>query len=163
MAKIETIGFDASAPNDPDQQTEIINVSATVGANGVNNQEDIIVVQALLKFALEPRPEFREVNFPEPCGAFLKTTTQIIKKYQRHQSREGTRVPIDGRIDPLKGGIYAFGSKKMWTIYTLNIDALETALIGGYGDPIGAICKRWPFIRGILNKSGVGTLGLELA
>lgn len=162
MAKIDRIGFDPQAPADPDQQTDIINVTATVGANGVNNPEDVIIVQALLKFALEPRPDYRGVRFPEPSGANVVTTAQIIKKYQRHQSRSGSRVSIDGRVDPLKGGIYAYGKKKMWTIYTLNLDAVETALLSGAGDPIKAICRRWSVVDRILNKNGVGTLGLEL-
>lgn len=162
MAKIETIGFNPKAVNDPEQQTEIINVSASVGANGVNNHEDVIVVQALLKYALERNPDFRNSDFPEPSGAFIKTTAQLIKKYQRHQSRNGQKVPIDGRIDPVRGGIFAYGSNKWWTIYALNVEAFEPALLYGDKSPIEGICKRWAFIKPILNKNGAGSLDLSL-
>lgn len=160
MAKIQTVGYN---PNDPQDTTDIINVSASVGTNGVNNSEDVIVVQALLKYALEPRIDFRSAEFPEPSGAFIKTTAQLIKKYQRYNNRkENVRVAIDGRIDPVKGGAYANGTRKHWTIYSLNVEALEVALLSGHKSPIEGICKRWSFIRGILNKNGVGSLGLEL-
>ena len=160
MAKIETVGFNL---NNPQDTAEIINVSASVGVNGVNNSEDVIVVQALLKYALEQRIDFRGAEFPEPSGAFIKTTSQLIKKYQRYNNREGNiRVSIDGRIDPVKGNAFANGTKKHWTIYSLNADAMEVALLSGHKSPIEGICKRWSFIRGILNKNGVGTLGLEL-
>ena len=162
MARIDIIGFNPNAPDDPEQQTEIINVSAAVGANGVNNNEDVIVVQALLKYALERDPYFQNEEFPEPCGAFLKTTAKLIKKYQRYQSRNGQNVPIDGRIDPLKGGMYAYGSNKWWTIYALNIEAMKPALLSGHKSPIEGICNRWSFIRSILNKNGIGSLNLAL-
>lgn len=160
MAKIETIGFN---PNNSEDQTQIINVSSPVGTGGANQRDDVIVVQALLKYALEGRSDFRDIGFPEPCGAFVKTTAQIIKKYQRYNNRrDQVRVAIDGRIDPAKGGAYAFGRRKHWTIYSLNIEALEMALLNGHGSPLEGICKRWSFIRPLLERNGVGTLGLEL-
>ena len=160
MAKIETVGYN---PPNPDDTIEIINVSASVGTNGVNSSEDVIVVQALLKYALEKRIDFRDAEFPEPCGAFIKTTARLIKKYQRYNDRRGNvRVAIDGRIDPVKGSAFANGTKKYWTIYSLNMEALETALLSGHKSLIEGICRRWSFLRGILNKNGVGTLGLEL-
>lgn len=161
MAKIDTITVD---PNDPENtSSKFINVTATVGANGVNLKEDVMVVQALLKLALEPNPDFRGVEFPEPTGTFNEATAQLIKKYQRNHNRRHTqKVSIDGRIDPARGGHYAFGTKKLWTIFSLNIKALETAILYGYKDPVEEICKRWNSIRGILINNGVGSLGLEL-
>lgn len=159
MAKIENIKF----AEGPYNTTDIINVSASVGVNGVNRSEDIIIVQALLKYGLEGRTEFRDAEFPEPSGAFVKTTAKLIKKYQRFNNRsEGVRVSIDGRIDPLTGSVFAYGKKKHWTIYSLNVHAEEMSLVY-YNTPlIEGICKRWPFIGEMLNKNGVGTLGLPL-
>lgn len=160
MAKIETINYN---PNNAGDTAEIINVSATVGTNGVNNQDDVIVVQALLKYALEERVDFRDVTFPEPSGTYSRATALIIKKFQRYNNRSfGKKVSIDGRIDPAKGGAFAFGTRKHWTIYSLHVEALGIALISGDISPIEGICRRWPFIRKILNPHGVGTLGLEL-
>lgn len=160
MAKIETVGFN---PRNPDDKAKIINVSASVGANGVNNSEDVIVVQALLKYALGERREYWDAEFPEPSGAFIDSTARLIKKFQRHNNRaQNVRVAIDGRIDPVKGGAYAQGTKKHWTIYSLNVSALEIALLNGHNSAIEGICKRWSFIQGILSKNGVGSLGLEL-
>lgn len=160
MAKIETVGFN---PGNPDDKADIINVSASVGSNGVNNSEDVIVVQALLKYALEERREYRGAEFPEPSGAFVNSTAQLIKKFQRHNNRaQNVRVAIDGRVDPAKGGAYAHGSRKHWTIYSLNVAALEMAILNGQNSAIEAICNRWSFIRGLLNKNGIGSLDLEL-
>jgi hypothetical protein len=165
MAKIETVGYKPGNPTHAEYQTKIINVSASVGISSVNQLKDVMVVQALLKYALEKRIDFRGEEFPEPCGVFIKTTAQLIKKYQRWVNRS-RRVPvsIDGRINPVKGGAYAFGKNKLWTIYALNVDAMERALLEGEagGDYIEAICQRWAFLRPVLNKSGTGSLDLAL-
>jgi hypothetical protein len=159
MAKIDSIAFNRHNSSD---KTDIINVSSSVGVRGVNHTDDVIVVQALLKYALEHKRDFRNEEFPEPCGAFLKTTSQLIKKYQRYHNRNGSLVSIDGRIDPAEGSAYAKGSRKFWTIYALNIDAVEAAFLSGRKSAIDGVCSRWPFIKKILNKNGVGTLNLEL-
>ncbi|MEZ5426461.1 MAG: hypothetical protein R2747_09360 [Pyrinomonadaceae bacterium] len=159
MAKIDTIVFD---PTIPDGRDRMINVSATVGANGVNHQDDVIAVQALLKYALQWRNDFKGEEFPEPSGAFIKATAHLIKKYQRHMNRKSHNMSIDGRIDPAKSGIYAYGTKKIWTIYALHVDSIETALLSGHKTPIDGICKRWPFMEAILEKQGVGSLNLAL-
>jgi hypothetical protein len=165
MAKIQTIGFNFNEPDDPEQSEKIINLSASVGANGVNLRDDVVVVQALLKYAIEPRqyPEFRGTQFPEPTGASTKATIELIKNYQRFNNRRNRiKVSIDGRIDPLKDGVHIHGTSRRWTIYALHVDALETGLLSRQKSPIEGICRRWSFIRRILNKDGVGTLGLSL-
>jgi hypothetical protein len=162
MAKIERIGFDPKAPNDPELQTDIINVSAAVGANGVNYKDDVIVVQALLKYSLERHPKFKDVELPEPTGAFIGATARLIKKYQRYQTRDGQDVAIDGRIDPIKGGVFAYGTKKWWTLYALNVEAIRPTILEGHTSPIKAICDRWSIVKTILEKNGVGSLNLAL-
>lgn len=155
MAKIINIEMS------PGITEEVINIAATVGANGVNLQEDVIVVQALLKHTLEWLSDFSEVKFPEPTGGDIKTTTQIIKKFQRYNNRaEKQAVSIDGRIDPITG-IYAHGTNKYWTLYALHSKAREASLLSGSGPPIEAICRRWSSVKAALENS-VGSLGLAL-
>lgn len=156
MAKIITLKTGAEITD------EVINITATVGANGVNLQQDVIVVQALLKYALESVWDFREVNFPEPTGGDIRTTTEIIKKFQRYNNRRTLQpVPIDGRIDPIKEGKYAYGTNKLWTLYALHSKALEISLFSGNPHPIKAICRRWSAVKAVLENS-VGSLGLAL-
>ena len=59
IAKIETVGFKPGNPTDAEYQTKIINVSSSVGVKSVNQLKDVMVVQALLKYALETRIDFR--------------------------------------------------------------------------------------------------------
>ena len=155
MAKIINIEMS------PGLTDEVINVAATVGANGVNLQEDVIVVQALLKYTLERLSDFSDVKFPEPTGGDIRTTTQIIKKFQRYNNRgEKQTVSIDGRIDPIKG-IYAHGTNKYWTLYALHSKAREISLLSGSAPPVEAICRRWSAVKAAL-VNGVGSLGLAL-
>ncbi|HEY0049956.1 MAG TPA: hypothetical protein VGB68_11750, partial [Pyrinomonadaceae bacterium] len=72
MPKVETIeGF------------QVINVSASVGKNAVNLKDDVIVVQALLKYVFETGDFFKGVVLPEPTGTMDKTTAWVIKRYQQ--------------------------------------------------------------------------------
>ena len=140
-----------------------VNLSAAVGAKGVNSKDDVIAVQALLKYAMSGRPAWKGINFPEPTGTLDQMTISLIRKYQafaRRRSNGG--VSVDGRIDPAKGE-RAFGKRGMWTILMLNGDAMESWLLKGgknssYLRDIGA---RYPAFQAAIGD-GVGTLGLEL-
>lgn len=157
MAKIITL-----QPRE-DMTDDVINVTATVGVGGVNLQQDVIVVQALLRYALESIPDFQDVKIPEPTGGDVRTTAEIIKKFQRYYNRTGRKpVSIDGRIDPIQGKTeYAYGTNKLWTLYALHTKAIEVSLLSGKGDPIKAICQRWSAVKAVLENS-VGSLGLAL-
>jgi hypothetical protein len=142
---------------------EVINVTATVGVGGVNLQQDVIVVQALLRFALEDVGGFQDVQIPEPTGGDVRTTAEIIKKFQRYYNRtKRDPISIDGRIDPIQGKTpFAYGTNKLWTLYALHQRAIETSLLSGKGDPIKAICRRWSAVKAVLENS-VGSLDLAL-
>ena len=149
MAKIETF---TENPSVPDEAIQFINIGASVGLNGVNQKDDVMVVQALLKCALESHPHFKNVNFPEPNGLMTRDLIEIIKKYQRFNNRKDPiKMPVDGRIDPMRNGVYVPGKRKFWTIFALNTRALETSLLSGTGDPIKAIPRRWSTVGAILN------------
>jgi hypothetical protein len=142
-----------------------INVSASVGMGGVNSKDDVLVVQAMLKYALEARSYFLGEKFPEPTGTMDPSTMALIRKYQGYLRRK-LRVPIsvDGRIDPAKGGS-AFGKKGKWTIQMLNADVMEMWLIayGGEGNHLEDLCRRYPQVSKALGGDvPVGTLSLRL-
>lgn len=157
MAKIITL------KTGKDMTDEVINVTATVGVGGVNLQQDVIVVQALLKYALESVWDFKDVKIPEPTGGDVRTTAEIIKKFQRYYNRtKRDPVSIDGRIDPIQSKTpFAYGTNKLWTLYALHQRAIETSLLSGTGDPIKAICRRWSAVKAVFENS-IGSLGLAL-
>ena len=142
-----------------------INVTGSVGRGGVNAKNDVMVVQAMLKYALEDRAQFKNVPFPAPSGTIEEDTIQLIYKYQRHlRSRLRVRVSVDGRIDPARGE-RAFGSKGQWTIQSLNGDAMEAWLVfkGGGDNYIEAICRKYPQVLNALGGSiPVGGLSMSL-
>lgn len=152
MAKIENI-----------DGASHVNVSASVGRNGVNNESDVIAVQALMKFALEGRAEWQGIRFPEPTGTMDKKTFELIKHFQRHQKKNSKRGKIDGRIDPAKG-LFVNGGANFWTICALNVEAMESwAVWNRIGrDHIHAIGLLFPAFKAAVGDKGVGTLNLEL-
>jgi len=142
-----------------------INVTGSVGRGGVNAKNDVMVVQAMLKYALEERAQFKNDRFPAPSGTINEETIQMIYKYQRYlRSKLKIRVSVDGRIDPAKGE-RAFGSKGQWTIQSLNGDVMEAWLVfkGGGDNYIEALCRKYPQVLNALGGSiPVGSLSLSL-
>lgn len=154
MPKVETIeGF------------QVINVSASVGKNAVNLKDDVIVVQALLKYVFETGDFFKGVVLPEPTGTMDKTTAWVIKRYQQLAKKNyGSlgNVVADGRISPAKGGRVP-GKNNRYTIVLLNDEAelkyiQQRRVPGGF---VNDICDRFPQVEAVLENS-VGTLGLTL-
>jgi hypothetical protein len=142
-----------------------INVSASVGAGGANSKDDVIVVQAMLKYALEARSFFLGEKFPEPTGTMDVATIDLIRKYQRYLRRK-LKVPVsvDGRIDPANGST-AFGKNGKWTIQMLNADVMEMWLIvhGGEGNHLEDLCRRFPLVASAIGgEVPAGTLSLRL-
>ena len=154
MAKIDVI-------ND----FEFLNVTAAVGANGVNLKDDVVVVQALLHYALRKRGGFRGLKFPVVSGGMDNGTTEMIRRFQNYIKKSPWhrfKVATDGRIDPAKGeGVT--GKKRRWTILELNYMALEMWLLdsASNGGFINDISVRDPIVGEVLANS-VGSLGLSL-
>lgn len=124
-----------------------INVSNSVGKGGVNDRADVVVVQALMKYALEGKSHFKGDIF-EINGVMSKRTLQLIKKYQRYlRTERDVSVSVDGRIDSANGIFVRKGRKLTWTIGQLNGEALEMYLLtnkGGGRDYIQAIRNLYP-------------------
>lgn len=142
-----------------------INVTATVGAGGVNLKDDVMVVQAMLKYALEARPYFQKFKFPEPTGVMNKETAEIIKEYQRFlRRRDNVSVSVDGVISRAVGE-KAFGKRGLWTILCLNTHVMESQLLSGEAESnhILFLCRKFPQLFKVLDDVPVGTLNLSLA
>lgn len=139
-----------------------INLTASVGENGVNLKDDVMVVQAMMKYALEGRPQFRRFRFSEPTGAMDKNTAQMIREFQRNLRRRGIRVSADGVIDRAVGE-KPFGKKSHWTILQLNWEVLEWRLLsGGSGSEFEDLCRKFPQLHAVLDDLPVGSLDLSL-
>jgi len=143
---------------------DLINVTASVGVGGVNLKGDVMVVQAMLKYALEEKPYFRKLKFPEPTGAVCDDTKVLIKEYQRYlRKKENVGVSVDGVIDRAVGE-KPFGRRGQWTIHCLNSDVLVKRLLyGGEGSEIQDLCRKYPQLHSVLDDVPVGTLNLPLA
>lgn len=128
MAKIETITDDLGEP------LTIINVSNSVGVNGVNDPEDVQVVKALFKFVpnkyhlvvgAKQGWEMEDDSLPLPYDGTTWGIPEITKSFQKYAnkmlSKYGYKVEVSGRIKPAKYN--AVVGKKYSTIVALNVFA----------------------------------------
>jgi hypothetical protein len=140
----------------------IINLTASVGFNGVNLRDDVIVIQAMLKHAPEKRGVFGKVKLPPPSGMMTPPWVEIIKDYQRYlRTKKNEKVSVDGKIDRAIGE-RVFGIRTKWTILCLNNELLELRLFdGGTGSEIEGLCRQFPQLNRIL-ETPVGSLDLTL-
>lgn len=140
----------------------VINLTASVGENGVNLKNDVLVVQAMLKHAPEKRGVFGKVKLPEPNGVMNQFWIDIIKDYQRYLRRKrNEKISVDGKIDRAIGET-VFGKRTKWTILSLNSELLELKLLdGGSGNEIEDLTRQFPQLHKVLEMP-VGSLGLTL-
>ncbi len=148
-----------------------INVDNPVGAGSraVNNRDDVLVVQAMLKYAVANNPYFAYTNVFPVTGQMDNETILNIRTFQQFvREKLNSRVSVDGRIDPAKGLFVSSGKRGnrqrlTWTIGQLNGAALEACFLKGREDYIADICKMYPQVRAILAGNAVGSLRLALA
>ena len=142
---------------------EIINLTASVGENSVNLKDDVMVVQAMLKYSLRENPAFSNFKLPEPTGAMNDQTKVLIKEYQRFMNRKRKGgISVDGVIDRAVGE-RPFGRRGEWTIFCLNSQVLEARLLsGGEGNEFEDLCRRFPQLYAVLDNLPVGSLRLSL-
>lgn len=128
--------------DDMGQSMEIINVWDAVGANGVNNPDDIQVIKAL--FYCVPRScisgkyrssynslgagaswEILNTKIPSPHDSTTRDVVETIKSFQKYAnkmlSKYGFKVNVSGRIKPAKK--FAVVGKTYSTIAALNLFA----------------------------------------
>ncbi len=148
MAKIEnaTLG---------NVKTEHVNVSDVVGIGGINERNDVMLIQALFKLI-----GFNDIyakryfglsanDIPEPTGILDVKTILAIWGFQRVMSSR--LLNNDGKIHPasyqdriIKNAFYK-GSRLM-AITLLNMEAVETAINQALGDVPAALKKIAPAI-----------------
>jgi hypothetical protein len=135
MAEIMKFNFNAEVSQD------YLNVSSSVGKGGVNDNGDVLVIQALFWEVLPRRYKVPYHELPLPTGTFDLKTASLIKKYQQ-LNRQG-KVSRDGLINK------AFwrnvhGSNRLWTIVRLNDDLAEICFLRGIDDnPISYLMDRF--------------------
>lgn len=127
-----------------------LNIDATVGVEGVNNRDDVYFVQALLSEVLSYKSNTQYstgVSFTStiassriiPTGTFDTNTKLALADYKRICNEMAKKDPAlrdkayyDKHIDPIRGSIFAFGTKKRWAIARLNDEVREFTEKGGY-------------------------------
>ena len=144
MAKIEK----------DDQGEDIINVSEKVGVRGLNDPNDVMVVQGMLKYLTQFTKKWTKVVLPEPNGTLDKNTQQAIFDYQQHVRTDPNKAPHfwiakDGSISSFKAGMQLL-YKQQLTITAMNGDcAMLNAALRDGKDHIDAITMRFPFTVGV--------------
>lgn len=143
MAKIDT----------DDSGEKIINVDEKVGVRGVNDPNDVMVIQGMLNYLQQFTVKWTKVTVPVPNGTLDKSTQQAIFDYQQfvrsHPSQRKIWVAKDGSVSAFKKGTQLL-HKQQWTILAMNGDCgmLNAALRDGV-DHIDAITMRFPLTVGV--------------
>jgi hypothetical protein len=131
-----------------------INVSETVGVNGVNDPDDVMVVQGMLLYLTQITTNWTNDIPPEPNGELDKSTQTAIFDYQQFvRSQPGIFwVAKDGSISPFKKGARLL-HKQQLTITALNRDCAKlSAELHDGEDHIDAITKRYPLVGVALGR-----------
>lgn len=135
--------------------TEIVllNVSNAVGPHH-GAVDDVILVKALLKIALEWWN--LEETFPEPSSGTLDAQTkENIKRFQaKFNSFAKTygspkRLTVDGRVSHARG-IFSWDENHPWTIVMLNEIVDSSATLKGYESGPQMVVSLFPHLAGIL-------------
>lgn len=110
---------------------EYLNVSHTVGRGGVNHPDDVIVVQAMLKLIRDNHLKgIRVADRPAPTGTLTKDTLKLIRTFQSAQEEvTGFKTYESGSIQKAVGGRTAHGTKRFWTIISLNYALMDAMLL----------------------------------
>lgn len=111
---------------------EILNVSASVGQNGVNYAGDVLLVQAFFCEVLPYLYGVPETKVPYPSGTYDRNTAYLILFYQERSSLlRKVKVWRDGLINRAVGPTVP-GKSRVWTITYLNEDMYYVHTARGY-------------------------------
>jgi len=113
----------------PEGSGHLYTVDKRVGMGGVNNQDDVLLVQFFLHAAMLPGrdggpgykpPGERPIKIDGMNGP---QTIRYIKYFQAEGNRRNPRLPtvVDGRVDPIVGGkMFGTVQDEFMTILALN-------------------------------------------
>jgi hypothetical protein len=156
MARISQFYTD---PNDAEGIWDYLNVSAVVGGqDGVNHPDDVMLVQALLRYLPANVRGVADRECPLPNGTFDKATARAIRKYQEvtNKNYEGrSRLIPDGRVSPGQGKLLFGRGAYIWTIITLNLDAEKFARTRGFTKEcayMDDIFQLWPQVKSAIYR-----------
>ena len=138
------------------QGFQYLNIDATVGIDGVNNSDDVYLVQALLFEVLTNRFADRGVKPPPmPTGTFNLETRVALANYKRIRNEMAKKYPVgnpkvyyETHIDPIKGSIFAYGTNNPWAMVKLQGDILDWLVMSGSNELIlDYVFKKYPQIE----------------
>jgi hypothetical protein len=142
MAKLDKVeGYEGV-----ENEVKFMNISNSVGHSGVNNRDDVMLVQALFKIsevALSPLLKIKKTRFPYPTGTFDSKTQDLITEFQ---FLPGHYEDVWGEalLCPVKGGPYKPWIYHIWNILHLDFYLVGSALLLGYKDKFEAMYKMFP-------------------
>ncbi len=110
------------------QESPLLNISQTVGRDGINLHDDVYLVQSLLREVLE---YFSHATFAYPTGLFTESTNQQLEAFKLYLKKRHDKCFFEGHIDPVKDSIFAFGSRHTWAIVKLNSYLIDKLAING--------------------------------
>lgn len=146
MASIEIVDFNK-------WKTEQTNISHRVGTGEINDKNDVLLIQTLIKLVGFSDHKAREKfglakkDLPEPTGAFDRQTMKAIWGYQRKMAHR--LLKIDGKVHPASYKdrlVKKVGTARLMMITLLNLEAIDEALITYKTDLIPAIKQISPNI-----------------
>ena len=132
---------------------DIINIDEKVGVRGINDTNDVMVIQGMLNYMQQFTVKWTKVIVPVPNGSLDSNTKQAIFDYQQFvRNRQGQLnvwVAKDGSVSPFQKGVQLL-HKQQWTILAMNGDcAMLNAALRDGKDHIDAISLRFPFTVGV--------------
>jgi hypothetical protein len=117
------------------QTIPFLNIDATVGLGGVNNHEDVFLVQAILREVVGIYMELGESSTPIPTGTWSKDDAGTLTIYvdqinnnPRFGQQKSFKAYFGETLDPIQGSIYAYGTNHRWGI--ANMQELLSISIG---------------------------------
>jgi hypothetical protein len=131
-----------------DASPDFLNVSTTVGKNGVNHEGDVLLIQAMFYEVLPYVYGIPRDSIPYPTGTYDTKTGYLILQYQEKSSlSRGVKVWRDGFINRAVGS-HVPGKKRIWTITYLNEDLYYVHASQGYeGDYVQWLINRYPELQ----------------
>ncbi len=109
----------------------VYNIEHSVGQGGVNQQQDVRLIQTMLNELAIIRTDWAPAA-PLPVDGFASQVLRDwIIAYQKHVHAQGQPIAIDGRVDPMavtKYGDWSSGFGGSWsTMFTLNYNLRKRA------------------------------------